>query len=253
VARPFLLVQLSDPHIGADWGEGDPLANLAAIVDAVRALDPKPDAVLVSGDLADHAADAEYEQVRELVARVEAPTYVLPGNHDERAALRRHFDVPGVNGRPVQYPADLGPLRLVVLDSTRPGEDPGELDGERLSWLEETLAERPETPTVLAQHHPPLRTGAAAFDDVGLPPTDQQALAAVVARHPQVLRILAGHLHRTAFGELGGRQVLVAPSTYVQLHLDFGTGEAGLTGEPPGFAVHAFVEGELVSHVRAVR
>src|SRR5919199_5008919 len=118
--RPFLLVQLSDPHVGADWGGGDSAAMLAAAVASVRNLVPKPDAGLVSGDLADHAADAEYEQVRDLLAPLEAPLYVLPGNHDDRLALRRHFGAPGINGQPVQYAADLGALRLVVLDSTEP-------------------------------------------------------------------------------------------------------------------------------------
>jgi 3',5'-cyclic AMP phosphodiesterase CpdA len=60
--RPFLLVQLSDPHVGADWGGGDSVARLAAAVETVRALEPNPAAVLVSGDLADHAVDIEYEQ-----------------------------------------------------------------------------------------------------------------------------------------------------------------------------------------------
>src|SRR5919204_788816 len=137
--KPFLLVQLSDPHIGAEWGGGDSVAMLAAAVASVRTLVPNPDAVLISGDLADHAVDLEYEQVRELVAPLQAPLYVLPGNHDDRLALRRHFDVPGADGQPVQYAADLGPLRLVALDSQRTGEESGELDADRLAWLEETL------------------------------------------------------------------------------------------------------------------
>src|ERR671936_205026 len=130
--KPFLLVQLSDPHIGAEWGGGDSVAGLAAAVESVRALEPNPDALLISGDLADHAADTEYEQVRELLAPLEAPVYVLPGNHDDRLALRRHFGVPGADGEPVQYSADLGPLRLVVLDSTgnRSVEEPGEPDAD---------------------------------------------------------------------------------------------------------------------------
>ena len=116
MTRPFLLAQLSDPHIGADWGEGDPVARLAAVIDAVRAMHPAPDAVLVSGDLADHGTDAEYEQVLELLARLPAPLFVLPGNHDDRRGLHRHFGVPGRDGEPVQYSVDLGPFRLVVLD-----------------------------------------------------------------------------------------------------------------------------------------
>ena len=65
VSRPsFLLAQLSDPHIGATWaGEGS-VEGLAAAVESVRALRPRPDAVLVTGDLADHASDEEYEQLR---------------------------------------------------------------------------------------------------------------------------------------------------------------------------------------------
>ncbi|HEX2084614.1 MAG TPA: metallophosphoesterase, partial [Solirubrobacteraceae bacterium] len=115
----FLLAQLTDPHIGADWGAGDPVARLAAAVEAVRSARVQPDAVLVSGDLTDHAADAEYEQARSLLASLDVPSYVLPGNHDDRPGLRRHFEVGGNDGEPVQYAADLGPLRLVVLDTTR--------------------------------------------------------------------------------------------------------------------------------------
>jgi 3',5'-cyclic-AMP phosphodiesterase len=132
VTRPFLLVQLSDPHIGATWAGGDPVARLRAAVESVGRLPDAPDAILMSGDLADNAADAEYELVHELLAQLGAPAYVLPGNHDDRDALRRHFDLPGAVGTPVQYAVELGPLRLVVLDSTRPGEDRGELDADRL-------------------------------------------------------------------------------------------------------------------------
>src|SRR5919204_4386457 len=122
MAKPFLLVQLSDPHIGATWADADPVAGLTAAVEAVRRLPDAPDAVLVSGDLADHAADEEYEIVRELLARLGAPVYALPGNHDDRDTLRRHFGLPAPPGAPVQYAVDLGPMRLVVLDSQRPGE-----------------------------------------------------------------------------------------------------------------------------------
>jgi 3',5'-cyclic-AMP phosphodiesterase len=250
--RPFLLVQLSDPHVGADWGGGDSVALLASAIASVRALEPNPDAVLISGDLADHAADVEYEQVRELVASLEAPLYVLPGNHDDRGALRRHFEVPGEDGQPVQYAADLGPLRLVVLDSTRPGEDPGELDAERLAWLDETLAAAPGTPTLLALHHAPLAFGIRAYDELNLPAADRRALGKVVEAHPQVRRIVAGHTHRTISAELGGRSVLAVPSTYVQARLDFGAEQVHLSSDPPGFVVHALLDGDLVSHVQPV-
>ena len=251
--RPFLLVQLSDPHVGADWGGGDSAAMLAAAVASVRDLVPNPDAVLVSGDLADHAAHAEYEQVRDLLAPLEAPLYVLPGNHDDRLALRRHFGVPGADGQPVQYAADLGPLRLVVLDSTEPGEERGALDAKRLAWLAATLAAAPATPTLLALHHPPLATSIPGFDKVGLAPDARRALAELVEAHPQVRRIVGGHAHRTISAELGGRSVLAVSSTYVQAQLDFDAEEIEVSTDPSSFAVHAFVDGELVSHVQPVQ
>jgi 3',5'-cyclic-AMP phosphodiesterase len=252
MSHPFLLVQLSDPHIGAEWTDGDPAAGLAAAVDTVRSMRRQPDAVLVSGDLAEHATDAEYEQVRQLLAPLSAPLYVLPGNHDDRRVLRRHFRMPGAGGDPVQYSTDLGPLRLVVLDTTRPGEIPGALDAERLGWLDAELAAAPERATLLAMHHPPLVTGVPAWDDFGLPAADRRALGEVIGRHRQVRRMVAGHVHRTIAAELAGRAVLTVPSTYVQFRLSFGAEEYELAGEPAGFALHAVVDGELISHVQPV-
>jgi Icc protein len=238
--------------VGATWDGCDPVSALAAAVEAVQALRPRPDAVLVSGDLAEHAEDSEYDQLRELLAPIDAPVYVLPGNHDERGALRRHFDLPGVGGEPVQYVAELGPLRLVVLDTTRPGEDPGALDEERLSWLDAELQSAPEAPTVLAMHHPPLITGIRPLDAIGLPAEDRRALAAVVERHPQVRRLVAGHMHRAVTAVLAGRAVLAVPSTYMQARLDFTANLLRTVPEPAGFAVHVLLDGEVISHVQQV-
>src|SRR6266508_6045763 len=111
MGSPFRLAQISDPHIGATWAGGDPVTGFAATTEEVRRLPDRPDAVLISGDLADNAAEAEYEVVRQLVTRIDAPTYVLPGNHDDRDTMRRCFELPGSDGAPIQYAAELGPVR----------------------------------------------------------------------------------------------------------------------------------------------
>jgi 3',5'-cyclic-AMP phosphodiesterase len=252
MSRPFLLVQLSDFHVGADWADADPVAGLSDAVASVLALPAAPDAILVSGDLADHATDAEYEQVRELLAPLEAPLYVLPGNHDDRRALRRHFGGPGSAGEPVQYAADLGPLRLVALDTTRPGEDPGSLDADRLAWLDAELAAAPEQPTLLAMHHPPLETGVPGWDDFGLPAADRRAVAAVVERHPQITLLVAGHVHRAMTAGFAGRRLLTIPSTYVQARPDFTTGGIDMVDDPAAFALHTVAEGDVLSHLHPV-
>jgi 3',5'-cyclic-AMP phosphodiesterase len=252
MGAPFLIVQLSDPHIGADWADGDPVAALAAAVDCVRAMRPQPDAVLVTGDLADHGSDAEYEQVRDLLAPLRASTFSLPGNHDDRGALRRHFRLPGSGAEPIRYSVDLGPLSLVVLDTTLPGEDPGALDGEQLAWLGSVLDASPEHPTLIAMHHPPLRTGVPAWDAIGLADGSRRSLDEVLDGHRQVRGIVAGHLHRTMVGALAGCSVLTVPSTYVQGRLDFGLREPEVAAEPAGFAVHAALDGQLISHIQPV-
>ena len=240
----FLLAQLSDPHIGATWaGEGS-VEGLAAAVEAVAAF--RPDAVLVTGDLADHASDEEYRRLHELLARIDAPSYLLPGNHDDRQAFNDR-------GEPVQYSVDLGPLRLVVLDTTIPGEDGGALDTDRLAWLDSELAWAPGQPTLVAMHHPPLVLGIPVWDAIGLRPADRQALAELLEHHPQVRRLLAGHVHRTITGEFAGRDVMTCPSTYVQARLNFAAREIELTDEPDGFLLHSVVDGKVISHVQPVR
>ena len=250
---PFVLAQLSDPHVGATWAPGrDPEAGLAAAVERLTTAVGRPDAVLVTGDLTDHATDAEYERVRELLAPLGAPVHVLPGNHDDRAALRRHFGLPGASAEPVHHLADLGPLALVVLDTMIPGDDSGTLEGTQLEWLDATLAEHADRPVALATHHPPLLTGATAWDDYALGEASRRGLAEVVGRHPHVAAILSGHLHRTTTGRLAGRPVLVAPSTYVQMRLSRATtDEIELSDEPPAFVVHTLLDGDLVSVVQS--
>jgi 3',5'-cyclic AMP phosphodiesterase CpdA len=247
---PFVLIQLSDPHIGAEWAGADPVARLEAAVASVRARFPHADAVLVSGDLAEHAADTEYERVRDLLSPLSPPVHVFAGNHDDRRALHRHFGVSGSDGEPAHYAVDLGPVRLVVLDTTIPGEDAGTLDSERLAWLDAELARAAAATTLLAMHHPPLRTGVPAWDEIGLPVADRLALGAVLERHPQVCRIVCGHVHRAMTGELAGRPVVTAPSTYVQARLDFSSEKIELSDEPTGFAVHTVLDGDVISHVQ---
>jgi Icc protein len=249
---PFLLAQLSDLHVGADWEGIDPLLRLEGAVDAVLALPTAVDAVLVSGDLTDNGSDEEYRQVRERLARLELPVHVLPGNHDDRAALRRAFDLPGEPDASIDYAVEVGPLRLLVLDSTVPGQDPGAFEPDQLRWLDAELDRHGERPTILAMHHPPLVTGSAEWDSINLAAAERSALGEVVARHRQLRAIVAGHLHRIAASTLAGCAVISVPSTYLQAVPHFAAGEVEVDGEPPGFALHAFVDGELSSQVESI-
>ena len=248
----FVLLQLSDPHVGADWDGADARAMLANAVEAARDACPSPDAVLLTGDLAEHAEASEYEDVRRLVRALGAPVYVVAGNHDDRATMRCAFDLPGTGDEPVQYAADLGPLRLVVLDTSRPGHVDGELDERRMAWLDETLAAF-RTPTIVAMHHPPVPTGLPAFDRIGLSDADRDAVGSIVSQHAHVRRVVTGHVHRAITSSLGICAVTIAPSTYLQSRLDLRTDELAFGDDPSGFVVHALVGDDIASHAVFLR
>jgi 3',5'-cyclic AMP phosphodiesterase CpdA len=255
VPTQTLLAQLTDPHVHVGPGDRDPAAALATAVRAVMALDARPHAVIVTGDLADNARAREYERVRELLAPLPVPVYVLGGNHDDRDAVREYFALDGSTGRagqPFRFSATVGGLRLVACDSTIPGRDEGQFDLEQRVWLEAQLAADRTTPTLVAMHHAPLLTGIHALDELGIPRAERDALADVLAVNPQVRRVVAGHVHRGAFDVLGGCGVVACPSTYLQAPLEIPGDELHLVAEPAAFALHALLGDELVSHIQPI-
>ena len=253
MSRPFLLAQLTDPHIGADWGGPvGPHAALAAAIEALLTSPDPPDAVVVTGDLANDGTAEQYAVVREQLQRLNVPSVVLPGNHDDRAAMRAAFELPGDAGDPIHVAVDLGPLLLVALDTTMPGRAGGALPETELQWLDRSLREAPGRPTIVAMHHPPVLTGVTPWDATAIGPVERRVLNRVLARHPQVLGLIAGHLHRTLVSTFADRALVVVPSTYMESELDWSSTDFVLVPEPPAFALHAVLDGQLVSHVQPI-
>ncbi len=246
---PFTLVQLSDPHLGARWSPTGAAALEAAVTAVGDVLGAAPDAVVVTGDIANTPTDEEYVEASAILGRLDAPLYVVPGNPDDAAGLRRHFPTPGGTWN---YAVELGPLRLGALDTTRPERDDGELDPARLEWLEATLSADTSTPTLVAMHHPPLLTGMPAMDEIGIPEPERRAFEEIVRRHPQVGVIACGHVHRAVVGALGTATVLAIPSTDMQLSLELAPAELQFVREAPCFAVHILADGRFVSHLQPV-
>jgi 3',5'-cyclic AMP phosphodiesterase CpdA len=254
----MLIAQITDTHIRPDgvlaYRRFDTAAFLARAVDHILHLDPRPDAVFATGDLVDAGTSEEYQRLRRLLEPLPMPIYLLPGNHDDREAMRREFSDHRYLPRDgfIQYVAAEAPLRVIALDTLLPGAAGGLVDGERIAWLDARLREAPATPTLIFMHHPPFKTGIAYMDGIGL--AGAAALAEVVRRHPQVERVACGHLHRSIQARWAGTVASTAPSTAHQVALDVRPdAELSFALEPPGYALHLWDPAlGLVSHVAAV-
>jgi Icc protein len=254
----YLVAQISDFHIVERnqllLEAVDSAAFLSAAVDHLNRLDPVPDVVVATGDLVNDGRPAQYANLRDLVAPLRHPLWLVPGNHDERDALRAAFPDHGelrTDGF-VDYVVE-GPVRLVVLDSTRFPEPGGRLDESQLAWLDRTLAEAPVTPTIVAVHHPPFPTGIEHMDAMGFEPGDAAALGEVIGRHRQVERIQSGHLHRSITTRWHGTTAATAPGVAHSVALDLRGGPAAWNREPPACVLHWWTPATgLVSHVQAI-
>lgn len=250
----MLICQITDTHIKAErklaYRRVDTAGMLADCVAAVTRLDPSPDLIVMTGDLVDLGRPEEYAELKTLLAPLRAPIYVVPGNHDDREAMRAAFGMDGyfpTRGF-LQYAVEDRPLRLIGLDTLVPGEGGGALCAERLTWLDRKLAERSKVPTVVLMHHPPFPTGIEHMDKIGL--KGSAAFTEVLGRHEQIVAVLCGHLHRSIQAQVGGRRVCTSPGPAHQVALDFRPGKpGGFRMEPPGYMLHRWSEGLLVSHV----
>ena len=253
--RPLLLAQLTDLHLRVGPDDLGAARALETAVTALLALDPQPDAVLVTGDLTDDGDPRSYERARELLAPLAVPVHPIPGNHDDRDALREAFaDHPGIASTDgfVQYEVDAGGVRVLMCDTLVPGTPGGSFDAERRAWLAAALD---GSPTIVAMHHPPVTTGIAEFDTIGLPCDDVAAIGALLRGRDEVLRIVAGHIHRVITAVVGGVPVCVAPSAWRQAVLDLGPDGRAVVdeGEPPGYALHLLTDaGTLVTHAAVI-
>ncbi|SEG81162.1 Calcineurin-like phosphoesterase [Actinacidiphila yanglinensis] len=246
------IAHISDPHL-----DGGPRAaeRAARVVAALRAMPGPVDAVLLTGDVADHGAAAEYDEAAKLLD-LPYPVLSLPGNHDRRPAFRAHL-----LGEPAAADGAGDEINRVVrtegavyvlCDSTLPGRDDGVLTDRTLAWLDTTVAEAGrDLPVFVCFHHPPVRLHLPYVDRIRQ--SGGERLAAVLERHPQVVAVLCGHAHTGAATIFAGRPLLVGPGivSTVPLPLE-GRPEIDLD-LPPMIAFHVLDdERRLVTHFRVI-
>jgi Icc protein len=249
----FVIAQITDFHVGLPGSRADAryrtAEHLAEAVAHLNALEPRPDVVLATGDLVDQGRPEEYARLRELLAPLAMPLFVIPGNHDDREALRAAFPESLPAEGFLQYAVEDFPVRLLALDTNLPGAGGGLICAERARWLAARLAEQPEQPTVVFMHHPPFRTGMRAMDRMGLEGAERVEQA--IGPYGSVERVLCGHLHRPILRRFADTVASTCPATAHQLALDLvSEGKISTVMGAPACQLHVWYgpEDGLVTH-----
>ncbi|MER5374726.1 phosphodiesterase [Streptomyces sp. NPDC002553] len=249
----LVLAHISDLHLD---GSARATERAERVRDRLWSLPGRVDALLVTGDIADHGAEDEYEEAARILGLRDGgapfPVLTCPGNHDSRAPYRK-----ALLGRP----ADDGPLdsvhvfddaAVLMCDSSIPGEDDGALTDETYGWIEETLDELGgDLPALLAFHHPPVAVHHPLPDSFRL--GDPGRLAALLERRPEIAGIITGHAHTPAATVFAGRPLIVGPGVTWTLRLPWEGEPVADRDAPVGLAFHVLDDDRrLTSHFRTV-
>ncbi len=251
----MLIAQISDTHIAAadkqTYGIVPMAENLARCVAHINGLIPKPDLVLITGDVANDWCIDQTLRAKSILDGLDCPYYIIPGNHDDRGHI---WDVFGGKACPervdgfINYVIDGYPIRMIGIDTLETGESGGVLCATRLAWIKERLAEDQQTPTLLFMHHPPLKLGIPETDVDGFVGSDE--LGALIADCGNIKRVLCGHIHLLTHTLWNGTIVTTAPSMGMQLALDLTQEKPSkFLKTKPGYLLHHLTGGgHLVTH-----
>jgi Icc protein len=247
-----VVAHVSDTHLLAgnalQYGAIDTVHHVRSALERLSRIDPPPQAVVITGDLADLGEPEAYRRLRDLVEPVAegmgAQVVWCMGNHDERAAYSREL-FGEESEAPQDRVYDVAGLRIISLDTSVPGWHHGEVTDEQLTWLAEVLATPAEHGTILALHHPPIPSPLVpAAEIIELLDTDR--LAAVL-RGSDVRAVLGGHYHFTSHSTFAGIPVSVAAATcYTTDTAPLGRLISAVDGHQAVNAVHVY--GDRVVH-----
>jgi 3',5'-cyclic-AMP phosphodiesterase len=227
------IVQITDLHLFEDPA-GELLGvntrdSFGAVMADVERRHGDADLLVISGDIAQDEAFPTYVALREALGENWSKRCrLIPGNHDNRAAMRAAFATdlftPGVEW--LGFAVSVDGWQVVGVDSQLTGEINGRVASVQLDWLDSQLAAN--TSTLMFIHHPPFAIGVPRLDKYGL--YDVDAFTNLIGRHSNVRAVCAGHVHQEAHARFGATAFYTSPSTCVQ----FGNGQ-GPDTSPTGY------------------
>ncbi len=256
----MLIGQITDIHIGFEPGNPDEpnMHRLNAVLERMFDGPNRLDMLLLTGDLTENGDADSFRRLARALKQAPCPVWLIPGNHDQRAEFAKAFPHVPFDGPFAHYAIDAGDLRVLMLDTLDPGRHGGAFCEARAEWLAAELAAHPDRPTVIVMHHPPFVSGIDWMD----PDPGEQWIARFAGAthgHSQIVAVLCGHLHRSVITGWRGAPLLVCPSTAPSVALDLTPidpaepdNRALIRDAPPGYALHLWEDGRLVSHFERV-
>jgi Icc protein len=226
------------------------MRQMRSVLARIERLEVAPAFIVVSGDLTDDGAAASYKVVNDVLKELDGdiPVLLALGNHDNRATFRRVvLGEERADARdPYRYSQLVDGLRVIVLDSSIPGDIGGALGAAQLAWLEAELGTPAPRGNLIVLHHP-CRLAGPAHHYPAFIVREAAALEAMVARHQdRVVGVLAGHSHQANSAPFGGTLHATAPAVLCQL--DFFAGEQFTPVPGSGFNLCQISDGGLIVH-----
>lgn len=242
------IAHLSDPHIAVGPLGAAPAEGLYRALGRGLAINPTPALFVITGDLVDRGTLAEYQALYELVERFPSPLDLVPGNHDDPNVFLEVFGGTRfvAHGARTHFCVERADLTLVCLDSSVVASATGRLTDEQLNFVDEALSRRPEVPAFLALHHPPVDLGMPFLDGMRL--TNGDELVAILDRHKNVVRVLAGHVHRPVIAPMSCTILATAASTHLASALALNVDVPHYVAEPTSFLLHVESGGRWITH-----
>jgi len=233
MAPPVRLLQLTDTHLHAS-DEANLCGirttdSLARVIELARAHNWPPDAVLATGDLSQDETPESYRRFVDTFSALNVPVHCLPGNHDIPRKMAETF-TGSFNVNLTRW-AELGAWQVVLLNTSVPNDNGGELADSELEFLGTTLRENSDRHALICLHHNPVAVGSEWLDTMQL--RNSRAFFAVTERYANVKAILWGHVHQEYDAMRDGVRLLATPSTCVQFLP--GSRKFSIDTRPPGY------------------
>lgn len=257
----MLIAHISDFHLFATKPETPPVrldieAVARRIVEDLASFTPALDAIAFTGDLTDGGSEADYNLLKDVLAPLEIPVLMVPGNHDNRANLHAAFRdrLPFDEGAFLNYETGICGFRVLGLDTLVEGQVAGALAPQSVSWLSEKLKHVTRQPTLILLHHPCFPSGMAPLDANALV-EGRDEMSKLVENYSGSLILLAGHIHRPFQAIWNGAYCAVGGSPAFQVSLDLAATvhEPGCITEPYSYFVYCIeADGTMAVHTRHI-